>query len=195
MSPTAIPFPGGFVPPIQPELIHVGRADLWVDVDVPVFPAIVPIPGGVPATGDYVGATMDATIVNYNPSIFDIITQQTTGVVGTIITAEELSMQISLGELTYQHLKRFLLGAADGTTFIHIGGITIPTPTSVLLVAPRRAGGFITVFLYSAVFIDNRQFSFNRAGNLVHQVRARSQMDIARPLGAQLGYFNPHQTG
>ena len=36
----------------QPELIHVGRGDLYIGVDVPTSGQVVPLIAGVPATGD-----------------------------------------------------------------------------------------------------------------------------------------------
>jgi hypothetical protein len=191
-----MPIPGGFIPPIQPDLIHVGRGDLWVNVDVPVAPSVAPVAlvNGAPATGTYVGATLAAALLNYNPGIFDIVTQQATGVVGTVITAEEFSIEFTAGELTYANLKNFILGAGDGTTYVTVGGFIVPTITSLLMVAPRRAGNYITVFIYKAAFIDNRQFSFNRTGQLEFRIRARAQADPARYLGANLGYFHPNQS-
>ena len=189
-----MPFPSEYTPAIQPDLIHVGRADLWTGVTLPAgvgnFVALV---SGKPATGTYVGATLAATILNYNPGIFDIVTQQNTGVVGTVLTSEIFNMDITLGELTYANLKAFMLGAADATTFVTVGGIIVPTLLSVLLVAPRRAGNYITAMIYQAAMIDNRAFSFDRTGQLVHKVMARGQAVVARVLGDQLGYFNPNQ--
>ena len=75
----------------QPELIHVGRGDLYIGVDVPTSGQVVPLIAGVPATGRFVGSTLAEAMWVYKPRSFDIRTQQSTGIQGYVVIEEELA--------------------------------------------------------------------------------------------------------
>ena len=130
------------MPPINPQLIHVGRGDVYIGVTIPVTPPVTLV-NGVPATGRFVGSTMDACQMIYRPTVYDIMTQQSTVMVGNVITQEDLRIEFSVGELSYEALRDFVIGAQDRGDFISVGGNIVPPVLSCLVVAPRRAGGYI----------------------------------------------------
>ncbi len=180
-------------PTITPINIHVGRGDLWIGVTAPASPP-VPLIGGMPATGRYVGATVAPANFIYRPTTFDIRTQQDTGIVGYVITEEDVRMEFEIGELTYENLRDFLIGAFDQGTFVSVGSIIIPTVTSILLTAPKRSGGnaFIEVMLYAAVFAEDRTFPFARESWANVRVIARGQATLTRTQGDRLAFLHPN---
>jgi len=178
---------------ITPLNIHVGRGDLWMGVAAPVSPP-VPLTGGLPATGRFVGATISAANFIYRPVTFDIRTQQDTGIVGYVITEEDVRLEFEIGELTYENLRDFMIGAFDQGTFVSIGSIIIPPVSSILLIAPKRTGGsaFIEVMLYACVFSEDRTFPFQRQGWTNVRIIARGQSTLTRQQGDRLAFFHPN---
>lgn len=180
------------MPVITPIYIHVGRGDIWIGVAVPNSGSQVPIDSnGAPATGRNIGATLAPCNWNYRPTSFDIRTQQNTAIVGYIITEEDLRVEFEVGELTYQNLKDMLVTPRDESTFVSVGGLIVPPLKSCLVVAPRRGGGYIEAMVYSAAFLEARELTFNRAGQLSIRVAARGQGITSRPYGDQLGFIHP----
>ncbi len=180
------------MPAIQPLNIHVGRGDVYIDVDVPTTPPVPLVGQGVPATGRGIGATLDASNWIYRPTTFDIRTQQDTGVVGYVITEEDVRLEFVLGEITYQNLRDIMIGAKDQGSFITVGGNIVPVIKSVLIVAPKRdgSGGFIEAMIYQAAFTEDRTFTFSRAGQMAVRVVARSQAVLTRAQGDRQGFVH-----
>lgn len=181
------------MPTTNPILIHVGRADLYIDVPIPAFGAVPLLVDGSPATGGrQIGSTLDVATLIYRPTTFDIETQQSTGNVGYVTTKEELRIEFSPGELSYENLRDMTLSRLDRATHIAMGGIIFPQLKSVLLVAPRRAGGYLSAMLYQAIFAEERSWAFNRAGHQAPKAVARAQALTTRVQGDQLGYYHPN---
>lgn len=178
---------------ITPINIHVGRGDLWISVTVPSTPPVA-LTGGVPATGRFIGATVAPAQFMYQPRTFDIRTQQDTGIVGYVITEEDVRMEFEIGELVYENLRDFLIGAFDRTTFVSFGSIVFPATFSVLLIAPKRTGSsaFIEVMLYAAVFAEDRTFPFARESWTNVRIVARGQSTLTRVQGDRYGFFHPN---
>ena len=181
------------MPTTNPVLIHVGRADLYINVPVPASGAVPLNIDGSPQTGGrQIGSTLDVATLIYRPTTFDIETQQSTGNVGYVTTKEDLRLEFHPGELSYENLRDLTISRQDQGTFISLGGIIFPQLLSVLLVAPRRAGGFISAMIYQCVFAEDRSWAFNRAGHQAPRVAARAQAVTTRNLGDQLGYYHPN---
>jgi hypothetical protein len=183
------------MPVITPINIHVGRGDVWIGVDVPDSGQPVPLDAnGAPSTGRNIGATLAPSNWIYRPTPFEIRTQQNTGIVGYVITEEDLRIDFEVGEVTYQNLKDMLVTPRDQGTFVSVGGNIVPPLQSCLLVAPRRAGGYIEAMVYLAAFLEARELVFNRAGQISIRVAARGQAVTSRPYGDQLGFLHPAVT-
>jgi hypothetical protein len=177
--------------PTQPQLIHVGRGDVYIGCDIPLDPP-VPMNNGIPTTGRFVGATMADAVWTYKPKSFDIKTQQSTGIVGYVVTDEELDLEFTFGQIEYRNLLDLMATPLDQQTFVSVGGRIFPTTQSCLIVAPRRAGGFIQAFMYAAFFAMDRAFTFSREKDSPIKVTARALAIGTRLLGDQLGYIHPH---
>jgi len=176
----------------QPELIHVGRGDLYIGVDVPTSGQVVPLIAGVPATGRFVGSTLAEAMWVYKPRSFDIRTQQSTGIQGYVVIEEELDLEFTFGEISFENLRDLMATPKNQDTFMSVGGLIVPNLKSCLIVAPRRAGGFIQAMLYQAFFSGDRAWTAAREKDSPVKVTARAQALADRPLGDQLGYIHPH---
>ncbi len=178
---------------IQPIEIHVGRGDIFIDVDVPATPP-VPLVGGVPTTGRFVGATVAPANFIYRPTTFDIRTQQDTGIVGYVVTEEELRVEFEIGELTYDNIRDYLIGGTPKGDHITLGGTIFPALHSVLIVVPKRIGGgaFIQAMLYQSVFAEERSVPFARESWANVRIIARAQSLVTRALGDRQGFLFPH---
>jgi hypothetical protein len=178
--------------PVNPLNIHVGRGDVWIGVTVPAQGATVPLNGdGQPADGRMVGATLAGANWIYNPSPYKIRTQQSTMISGFVTIDEEVKMEFTIGEITYQNIKDMFSSPRDHTTFVSVGGLLVPDIKSCLIVAPRRGGGFIEAMVYQAAFYGERNMSFQRERDMPVKVMAEGQADFTRALGDQGGYFAP----
>ena len=186
----------------QPINIHVGRGDIYIGVDLPAGGSPVPLVGGIPQTGRFVGATIGPANFIYRPTTFDIMTQQDTSVQGYVITQEDLRLEFEIGEMTYETLRDIWIGAFDQGSFITIGGIVFPKVFSVLILAPKRLGSgtgvqpnqaaFIQAMIYNAVFSEDRNFPFARENWSNVRVVARGQGVSTRQQGDRLGMLHPH---
>jgi len=182
------------MPATNPILIHVGRGDIYLNVPVPVVPPVILSVDGSPLNAPSaiaVGSTLDAARMIYRPTTFDIKTQQSTGNVGYVTIEEDLRLEFTPGELGYDTIKNTTISRLDQGIGISLGGIIFPQIMSVLIVAPRRAGGFIQAMIYQAVFSEDRTWEFRREGDTRPRVAARGQALTTRALGDQLGYFFP----
>jgi hypothetical protein len=183
---------------INPIDIHVGRGDIWIGVTPPATPP-VPLVGGLPADGRFIGATLAPATFTYRTSTYDIKTQQDTGIVGYVITEEEPRLEFEIGEITYENLRDFLLGAFGHGTYITFGSLVCPPTFSVLLIAPKRTtgclpgtGAFIEVMLYAAIFGEDRAFPFARESWTNAHIVARPLSTLTRQQGDRQGFFHPH---
>lgn len=177
----------------NPDLIHVGRGDIWIDVPVPAEGSLVPLDSqGNPGSGINIGSTLGPALYRYNVTTVDIRTQQSTMVVGYVTNEEDVRMEFEVGELTYENLKRMLLTPKALSGYVAMGGLIVPDTHSFMLVAPRRAGGFIEAMVYKAVAVENREFSFNRAGVMSIKTIVRGQAVTTRSLGDQGGFVAPY---
>lgn len=176
--------------PVNPLNIHVGRGDIWLGVDVPAQGTTVPLNGdGQPATGRMVGATLAGCNWIYNPTPFRIRTQQSTMISGFVTIEEEVKVEFTMGEITYLNIQKMFATARDQVTFSSVGGLIVPTIQSVLIVGPRRGGGFIQAMVYQAAMYGERSMAFMRENTMAVKVTAEAQADFTRVLGDQGGYF------
>lgn len=181
------------MPVITPANIQVARGNIWLGVTVPATPP-VPLINGEPATGTSVGATMGPASVRYRPTALDIIIQQTTVIVDQVITAEDLRIEFTLGEMTYNNLVRFFMGATGVTTYVTLGGRLFPAEASVLLVSPRRNGTYFQAMLYRATFSEERELAAAREAVMAPRVISRGLGDLSRTEGDQVGFIHPAAT-
>jgi hypothetical protein len=178
---------------ITPNNIHVGRGDIWIGVTPPAVPP-VPLVGGVPADGRFIGATVAPANFTYRTATFDIKTQQDTGIVGYVITEEDPRLEFEVGELVYENLRDFMLGATAQGTYVTFGSNVFPPSFSVLLIAPKRTGAaaFVEVMLYAAVFGEDRVFPFARETWTNVKVVARPLATLTRAQGDRQGFIHPN---
>lgn len=178
----------------QPINIHIGRGDIYIGVDVPTVPP-VPLVGGVPTTGRFLGATIAPASFIYRPTTFDIMTQQDTSIQGYVITQEEARLEFEIGEITYETLRDIWIGAFDQGSYVSLGGVVFPKIFSVLVLAPKRLGSgaaFIQAMIYAAVFAEDRSFPFARESWSNIRVVARAQGVPTRQQGDRLGFVHPN---
>jgi hypothetical protein len=176
--------------PVNPLNIHVGRGDIWIDVTVPAQGQTVPLNGdGQPATGRMVGATLAGANWIYNPTPFRIRTQQSTMISGFVTIEEEVKVEFTVGEITYLNIQQMFASARDQVTYTSVGGLIVPVIRSVLVVGPRRGGGFIEAMVYQAAMYGERSMSFMRENTMNFKVSAEAQADFTRVLGDQGGFF------
>jgi len=171
----------------------VARGNLWLDCPVPATPP-VPLVNGEPATGTSVGATMGPANVRYRPTALDIMIQQTTVIVDQVITAEDLRIEFTLGEITYDNLVNFFMGATPHTTYVSLGGRLFPKEASVVLVSPRRDGTFFQAMLYRATFSEERDLAAAREAVMAPRVVARGLGVLTRAQGDQVGFIHTNVT-
>lgn len=176
----------------NPILIHVGRGDVFINTPVPVVPPVKLLVDGTPIGGTNVGSTLDVATLIYRPTTFDIKNQQSTGTVGYVTVEEDVRLEFHPGEMSYANLRDLTISRLDQGTFISLGGVIFPQLLSCMVVAPRRAGGFISAMIYQAVFAEDRSFGFQRQGHLSVRVAARAQAVTTRTEGDQLAYFHPN---
>jgi hypothetical protein len=178
--------------PVQPLNIHVGRGDIWIGVSVPAQGSTVALNAdGQPADGRMVGATLAGANWIYNPNPYKIRTQQSTMISGFVTIDEEVKIEFTVGEITYQNIKDMFSSPKDQTTFVSVGGLIVPVIQSCLIVAPRRGGGFIEAMVYQAAFYGERNMAFQREAHMPVRVIAEGQADFTRALGDQGGFFAP----
>lgn len=182
---------------INAQDIHVGRGDIWIGV-TPPNPPPVTLVGGLPADGRFIGATLAPAVFTYRTTTYDIKTQQDTGIVGYVITEEEPRLEFEIGEITFENLRDFMMGAFGHGTYVTFGSLICPPTYSVLLIAPKRvgclpgAGAFIEVMLYAAVFAEDRAFPFARESWTNSKVVARPFSTSTRQQGDRQGFFHPN---
>jgi hypothetical protein len=177
----------------NPILIHVGRGDIYINVPIPTVPPVpLNVDGSPQPGGRYIGSTLDAAALIVSPTTFDIETQQDTGNVGYVTIKEDARIEFTPGELSYENLRDLTLSRLDQVTGISFGGIIFPQLFSVLIVAPRRAGGFISAMLYQAIFGEARNWAFARQNHQAPKVAARAQSLTTRNQGDRLGYYFPN---
>lgn len=128
----------------------------------------------------------------FKPNPHEIRSQQSTSVVGYVTITDDASIEFELGEMSYTNMVNTVPGRLDQVSFISFGGLIVPQIQSVLIVAPRRAGGYISCMLYQCAMYGDRNWTFNREGHLALKVIARAQGVTTRALGDQLGYFHPN---
>lgn len=179
--------------PVNPLNIHVGRGDVWIGVTIPTQGTTVSLNSdGQPADGRMVGATLAGANWMYVPNPFRIKTQQSTMTSGFVTIEEEVKMEFTIGEITYQNVKDMFSSPKDQTTFVSVGGLIVPVIQSCLIVAPRRGGGFIEAMVYQAAFYGERTMGFFREKDMPVKVMAEGQADFTRALGDQGGFFAPY---
>jgi hypothetical protein len=169
----------------------MGRGDIFMGVTVPAPGSIVPLVNGIPQSGTFVGSTMGDAVWSFKPKHYTIKTQQATGPVGYVITDDEATLDFTFGEFTYRNLLNLMAPALDQITYVSVGGLIFPNIPSCLIVAPRRAGGYIQAMIYAAYFGGDRVLTFAREKDSPIKVTAMAQAVTTRPLGDQLGYVHP----
>lgn len=181
---------------ITPINIHVGRGDIWLGVDIPPEGQVVPLNEfGEPATGRNIGATIEGTNWIYRPTTLDIRIQQSTVLAGAVTIEEEMRLEFGVGEMTFQNFQEMFQTPKSQGTFISLGGLVVPATAAVLIVSPRRGGGFAEAMIYSAFFTEDRSIAFARQNITSIRVVARGLGVLTRTRGDQLGFFAPYVVG
>ncbi len=184
----------------QPQFIHVGRGDVYIGTVLPPSGQVIPLLAGVPSDGNgnpsgrFIGSTLAESMWRYKPKSFDISSQQTTGKVGYVIIEEELEIEMTFGEFTFENFRDLMGTPSNQDNFITVGGLIVPNTPSVVIVAPRRAGGFIEAVVYAGYMSGDKTFTFAREKDSPVKITVRGQALGNRPLGDQLGLLTPVTT-
>lgn len=174
-----------------PGNIHIGPGEVYISVTVPATGSSVALTNGAPATGTHVGATLGPAVWRYRASPFVIRQEQTPAPVGEYIQEEDLQIEFTLGELTYANLKLILAKPGDQTSFVSVGGQSVPNTASVLIVSKKRDGKYVEAMVYSATFVEDRSFEVQRRGTTGVRIMCHGIGDVTRADGDQLGFMHP----
>lgn len=177
---------------VNQDNIHIGRGDLYYGCTVPVTPP-VPLQGGLPLSGYFIGGTLAPAALNYKVTTVDVRTQQSGVLAISVINTEDLELEFEIGELTFQNLQNLIIGAGlspFGSPTISIGGQVAPVFNSLLLVTPKRDGSFQQVMIYNAYFPRDRMITFAREKESSIKITAVGIGVFTRARGDQLGFWN-----
>ncbi len=178
---------------VNPDAIHVGRGDIYVGVPIPVTPPVA-LQNGIPLSGTFIGGTLEPASLNYKVTTVDVRTQQSGVLAISVVNTEDLELEFTIGEMTFNNLQSFILGSGIspfGSPTVSFGGQVIPNTTGLLMVVPTRTGYFMEIMIYQAYFPRDRVIAFAREKETMMKVTAVGFGQFNRARGDQLGFWNP----
>ena len=189
------------MPTVQPNEIHVGPAFIYIGVDAPATgtpPTWTPLTDGVPATGDFVGATIGEATFTWTAEKTEIEAEQVMGVLDMFISSQGGELTFEAEERNYELMKTAFdnIGSVDDGTkmgFYGGGGGTILNIfyKSIVLVSGRRdiPGAHEVLTLYKAVSTAPMPLKYSRVGPSTYEVTFRALPDTSRAPGDQIFQF------
>lgn len=183
---------------IVPGNIQVGKGEMFYNVTVPPTGSTVPLVGGVPTSGTFLGATLSECSFELDPKTLDIMSQQDTGPLDVVLIEERIKATFEIGEFTFQNLLSTYIGSFSQGTFVSFGGIITTPKVALLIVSPFRglvtpntgAGQYIEAMIYAPVFAGPRKIPFAREKETRIQVTAMGTSFLqSRPIGDRQGFI------
>ncbi len=196
---------------IQSNEIHVGPADIFMDVTAP---ATAPSQGteptwlahnqGVPSSGTHVGATLGESVFTWESEKTDIEAEQVMGILDKFISQQNATLTFTAEERNYLLMKQTLdnifsvndsarMGFTGGG-----GGSIIPISyTTIALTSGRRdiAGAFEVLVMYKCVSINAMPLTYSRTAPSTYAVSFQCLPDTTRTKGDQIFQFSREKLG
>jgi cobalamin biosynthesis Mg chelatase CobN len=191
---------------IQPEEIHVGPANIYIDVtppatapDVDSEPSWLPHLNGVPSSGVHVGATLGDSVFTWTTTKTDIVAEQVMGILDKFISdqmasltfeAEERTMELmvktfdNIGNV-HNAVRKGFWGGGGGTTLNILY-------TTIALTSLRKdiAGAYEVLCVYKCVSTAPMPLTYSRTKPSTYQCTFAGLPDTTRTEGDQIFQFS-----
>lgn len=191
---------------IQPNQIHVGPGNIFMDVTAPATAAAVnteptwmPHLNGVPSSGVHVGATLGEATFEWTSEKTDILAEQVMGILDKFISNQMATLNFVAEERNYRLMKHtfdniFSVNNAARMGFTGGGGGTIISPlyTTIMLTSGRRdvAGAYEVLVAYKCISINAMPLVYSRTGVSTYAVQFQCLPDTTRMEGDQIFQFS-----
>lgn len=187
---------------IQPNEIHVGPANIYINVTPPPTgtpPTWLEHTDGVPATGQHVGATLGEATFTWNAEKTEIMAEQVMGVIDMFVSSQGGELTFEAEERSFELMKMTFdnIGNVNDSQRMGFygggGGSIIPVVyTCVALVSGRRdiPGAYETLVLYKAVSTAPMPLKYSRTGPSTYEVTLRALPDTSRAPYDQIFQFS-----
>lgn len=183
--------------------IRVGAGRLYMGTTPPAQGVALTITNGVPATGTEVGLTEGEAIFTYEVTYFEVMAEQSLGIVGVFATEEAAQLEFTMKEYSQANINDFLIAmvqtanvAAPGdaiTMDIHEGGRILGIAAgageiilqATLLIAPIPATSgvdqrYTYVLLHQAYQSEAAAARYTKAGDTLLKVTFKAVCDLTR---------------
>lgn len=187
----------------DPTKIRVAAGRIYFGVTNPTTGDPLALTSGVPATGTEIGLTQGESVVTYDVTYDDIMSDQVLGVVAVFATKEELTLEFTMLEYTATQMNSFLQNSAlttdnisdPNTDLFTIGNLadgdgSFVDLSSIYLVSPipgTTPQRFTIVGLYQAYQSEKAAMRYTREGPTVQKSNFKAIADLARDPGDYLG--------
>jgi hypothetical protein len=148
-----------------------------------------------PAGWNETGFTEDGTTLNYNPTIKDIMVDESMAPVAKVLDAEKASFSAKLAEATLTNLNKaisasILTNTAADATHAQIRRVDVGSGSLTKFMVGFEGineAGFQRIWVgYIAIASANVSLAFKRSGNLVVPVEFALLNDSTKAIGKQL---------
>jgi hypothetical protein len=191
---------------LQPDEIHVGPAEIWMDVTAP---ATAPAEGeeptwmshlnGQPSSGVFVGATLGESVFSWTSEKTDIVAEQAMGILDKFISQQMATLTFTAEERTYALMKHTFDNIFSVNNSARMGftggggGTTIQIQyTSIFLSSPRKdiAGAYEILVAYKCVSINAMPLTYSRVAPSTYAVQFQCLPDTDRTRGDQIFQYS-----
>lgn len=191
---------------LQPNEIHVGPAEVWMDVTPPATavtegtaPTWMEHTNGMPNSGVFVGATLGETVFSWTSEKTDIVAEQSMGILDKFISQQNATLTFTAEERSYQLMKHTfdnIFSVNDATRMGFSGGgggtaIQIQY-TTIFLSSPRKdiPGKYEILVAYKCVSINAMPLTYSRVAPSTYAVQFQCLPDTTRMRGDQIFQFS-----
>jgi hypothetical protein len=187
---------------LQPNEIHVGPADIYMDVDAPATavveggePTWMPHLNGVPSSGVHVGATLGESTFTWVSEKTDILAEQVMGILDKFISQQNATLAFVAEERNYSLMKHTfdnIMSVNNATRLGFTGGgggsIIAPLYTTIFLSSARRdiAGAYEILVAYKCISINAMPLTYSRTAPSTYAVMFQCLPDTTRTRGDQI---------
>jgi hypothetical protein len=191
---------------IQPNKIHVGPANVYMDVTAPATsPTVGAEPtwmahlGGVPSSGVHVGATLGDTIFTWTSEKTDIVAEQVMGILDKFISNQMATLTFEAEERNYQLMLKTLdnIGSINNATRMGFwgggGGTTINIQYTTIFLSSLRKdipGAYEILVAYKCVSINAMPLTYSRIKPSTYAVQFQCLPDTTRTEMDQIFQFS-----
>lgn len=191
---------------IRPENIHVGPANIFIDVTKPATaPAIgqdptwMPHNNGVPSSGTHVGATTGDTVFTWTTEKGEITAEQVMGTLDMFITGQMATLTFEAEERVVELMQKTLdnIYTVDNAQRFGFtgggGGSTINIQYTTIMLSSLRKdipGAFEILVAYKCVSTAPMPLTYSRTKPSTYQVTFRCLPDTTRTEGDQIFQFS-----